>query len=452
MAWRDGSLSSFPGSADQFVIKRPFQQGANDREAASHFNHYLDACYNIEIFAQNRLGGGLLSYTSIVSSGFAFSGSGLSLSTTVITTGLSATGLVFSIPLTIPAWFGTNPFFDSTFAPAYTTYLNPTVTGDPLRGVAAGAIPDSYLNSLLAQPQAYTMIQPTGGRNFNLVVKLLAPMNYGVDFSGQLYDGFDRNASNYQFGDNWIVNAGAGPVFADAYQAGSMANGFLRLKPLYSSGPAAAGIMRVANTVLPATTTDQEVEFELVARSGALTQRRCGPMVRFQGSAASGSFYGLALNVNYTSAQASLIKVIGADLTTADRVNSNTWYTSIGSIVNLGSLFTVRTSAVQGSPVSYRLTANGTSITVSEKIGAGSWSVIASAIDSGIASGSPGFFSKRVPNYQHNNNSYHSLDAVYVRTLVPGLPLTPGSGYQLATRLVFTKVGLAQYLDVGTYT
>lgn len=449
LGYRTGALSTFPTNADQFDLKTPFN-ATGSTELADHFNHYFDAALNIETYLKTALGGQIVTYTSKSSSGLELFGGDLLLSTVLLSTNLTSTGGVYTISSTVPTQFGSNPFYDPRFSVAHAVYLTPLVSGEVVKGVTANNQDDStYLNALMNLPQAYGMVKPTGGTGFDYKLKILPSLSVGSDFTGVFFDNFNTIYGN-TLGANWVINQSAGSSPWDIYKT-TATDGVLRLwyKKKYTTSFGSL-LLRPVESIIPSTTADQEIEFELEKRDGSASwyRARLGPMVRCTGSTASANFYGVALsNTDSNTYTAQLVKILNGDLTKQD--SGDTWGLGSGTETDLGSSFivttTIQTSGAQA--VRYKLTAQGTTISFQQKIGSGGWTTLVSTTDASLSTGRPGFFVKRGGYGSSVRYVNYWIDDVYVRSL----DALPASGYKAEVRMLFALTGNTTYNDIGVY-
>lgn len=447
--FRTGALSSFSGSADDFVIKHPFQTGANSLEAAAHFNHYFDACLELEYYLTFFAGGPLTTYATQTNNGAESSGSNLRLSLQTLTQALSGSTSNIEINFTVPEFFGANPFLDSRFSITTNVFLEPNASGGVRAVSQANSQLNSFWNRLIDLPQVYYSIKPTGGRNATLVCKLVHS-SHGGSLSGEFFDSFDR-PGNTQLGYDWSESENSNQRAIEIVAINLLGRIPTRLAALQSrildNENGKAGI---AYPIPFGTSQDQEIEFELYNSEGT-TMCRAGPMIRFSGSRTNASFYGLALS-NRTSPfnVAQLVLIQGVNLDTPDEPEgNNTWVVGSGTVTELGSPFFTKNSNAYGDTIRYRLKAVGTAITVDEKIGSGGWTSKVSVTNSALTNGRPGLFvkSRRVSKSTYGR---HLIRNLYCR--VPSFtPDNPGTDYQLIVNLLFGLIGSSSYVDTGTY-
>ena len=133
--------------------------------------------------------------------------------------------------------------------------------------------------------------------------------------------------------------------------------------------------------------------------SGDNVFSRYGPMIRATGSPTSASFYCLSIgdvrssdypDKEIASRSARLFKVSDVNLSQDGPNEYNTAWSTGASVTELASAVTLPKTNVK-----FRLQAEGTLISVQSSPSPYSvWTIIASAVDSSIASGDIGFFSK----------------------------------------------------------
>lgn len=209
---RDGSLSNFPGAADQFPILWDIGQDRihgtdagtrQDLERASQWNMMFDACLNIERYAQKLFGTGFHSYNA---TGGVIHAQNLILSWNSITVPASSTANS-SYRFTVPDCFGSNPFNDWRFTVSVNTYVN-VIPSTYLKPAAAnqGAQADGdYRPEILSTYQPITFIQPVSGRVFDVLVYQLK-MHTDSQQIGQLIETCQRPATTDVLGSRWSKN------------------------------------------------------------------------------------------------------------------------------------------------------------------------------------------------------------------------------------------------------
>lgn len=352
--YRSGLTSVFPGSLDQFVIKTAFSSGGTQLPTAmikdSHWNHYFDACFNIERYLYGRLGGPIYGVTSTSSS---LMGTDVIFSTETYSVTISGSSAVISA--TVPAIFGSSPFADNGFAIKHSTYFVAAASGGAMvQGVWANnnySAPEPF-NKAIIQPQFFTSFAPTTGRNYQITVyrKDYRPYSYYQSLTDLFYTAGDGDHWNYDFNFNandngqWDIvsyqtghtiatNRTAAPILQINYTGNTTSAEFLYtnitpwIDKSYTYG-GNWGLMQlqsgVSNTggggYLVANldpSPDGEVIFQSIYTYHSYTGKLClchtqttptttaqyvgrfGPCVRFQGSLTNASFYGIAFGDYY---------------------------------------------------------------------------------------------------------------------------------------------------------
>lgn len=262
MANRDGSLSSFPSSLDDFVIKFPYNNdringtsaSRNDLERAIHFNHMFDACYKLQ--RELRVVGGAdlflpWSYTEGASSlplrDEGFSGTDIVLSYATETKTLS--GITdeaadsWEFTFQTPEIFGNDPFLDHEFAVHVDTVLNikpdhnnlyrwpdlvRSIFGLPADFHSSNFGKNHMIQQMLEGPNLYCTTYPVSGRYFKVFVEN-KPMNTNEDVRmARFYDDGARPAFTTDLGSkwanlfdpNWYNGSGRTTAFGSAFFPG----------------------------------------------------------------------------------------------------------------------------------------------------------------------------------------------------------------------------------------
>ena len=166
--YRDGSLSSFSGSKDQFPIKYPYVSvGTNPPGAlitAGDFNTYFDACINIQTYLLTKIGktfATLDNSTNKSSNGYSYKTGILGNSSHTITFSSVATLTCNTLTLNVPSSFGTTPFNNRAFG-----MIHSFVIQDPTNTFSKGhdylnLSNQEFINNLQSLPQFFVTITPT---------------------------------------------------------------------------------------------------------------------------------------------------------------------------------------------------------------------------------------------------------------------------------------------------
>lgn len=415
MANRDGSLSSFPSSADDFVIKWPLDndrilgsgQGRNDLQRSDHWNHMFDACLNLEKHTQNQVGGGIVTYAA---TGGAIGGRIMLLSYQQLTLpGSSHTSWQYN--LQVPAIFGSEPFLDWRFNLQPTVYidllpsnlLNPAAIG---LGVRADG---DYRPELTTVQHPHVRIEPTGGRNFKLHIGTHA-MHPDSQQIGTLEENCQRPGPTEQLGSKW-QRYGNYPAFGIGSQGPNPLNqGSL----MYFSSEGDYGSTNnsfwnpnwgVAYATTVGMSADQRVTFAPHSWQGdglEVGDYMCRALI---GLRVSGNFDGSldmyavaigdeALPSNGKLTTGRVLKFTNVNIhgiTQAD--SAGIVASSGGSITSLGT-FPLKTIIQNNLPnLRYTFSVSGTAITVREATDGVSYSTVFSTTDSDHTQGITGIFS-----------------------------------------------------------
>lgn len=427
MPFRDGSLSTFPDSVDQFLYKNP-----GDRELSSHFNHYFDAALNLENYLLGSLGGSLESLYSEEHSGTIIENENLLLSYVTVTGSLSGAITTVNFDLTVPARFGSTPFDDWRFSIGHSVYLN---IGSTVKGLWANRDwgQNGSLNQMINLPQLFTSFKPTGGRNYRATVNLIKFGTGGAD-PNTFYDSFERGGTSEQQspGADWVEeeNGRGFTVKTRNHSTGGQGNQSwcLWVSPERGGNPGGGWIYPSNFPV----SNDMEVEYDIYdwgftgVDSGEYYSL-AGPMVRMSGTVTNASFYGVIMGHGTAAGHAQLVKVSGVNLmenypTTyaesqrprPDSTNPNTLAGTAGTVTVLASGFTVQKSAGHATTAKYRLRAEGTTISFTENFNGGGWTSLASVTDSTLTSGKMGLW---VKSLNGATDRIYALRNVYCRIL-----------------------------------
>lgn len=415
MDYRDGSLSSYPTSADDFEIVWPFGQdrilgtgaGRDDLEQAVHFNKLADGALNLEKAIQNRVAGHVRTYENRAAGGTLSTPSTLLLSTAFYTLPVSGTGLPwYEFTLDIPSQFGANPLYNWRFSITPTVYLSTGQAASSVRGV--GQLADyemSFVEPLNTYPHLCTMIMPVTGQatKYKLCIKALALSDQATSLSSNTFSDFQsvnaRAMESQNLGPGWIQYGDDNAAAIAAYSNTDTAPG--SLLALSSQGTILGASTRSVQgnygvmypAVFPAT-ADHEIRFRpykffLAASETSGVSNRVGFYVRGSGNEVSPSFYCLTIGEQTTLAGSLPGTGFLYRVRNYDAFDTDVEYTS-------GILSTVTTSAsflgscplhFQSEPgsgnVLYSLRATGDVIDVRESVNNGSsWTTLLTFTDS----------------------------------------------------------------------
>ena len=475
---RQGQLSSFPTSADQFAVKVPYdnskttaEQDADAIEQSNHFNHMFDAAVKIENYVLSGSGG----VGGLVVSKYSYPVDpndvvhpNLKMAYATIT--LSMTGNTITATALVPAAFGDEPFKNKGFSMSHSTYVTPRGATSAVEGIWAntnwGA--NGPFNDTFKWYQFFNMIRPVTGRTFELTVTNL-PLHSTSESvqptftDNMVYTSSDPNSiQNIPSRTGW--NGSATNRGLIALSSSKYGDGYAYWKCYceYNDNKAYGWIWPKS---LPENLTNSYVEFEVYqsvyetnedrAQSFIDTNEiysRLGPMVRANGTLASASFYCLAIGdvardslagAGKTRIQESrtgrLLKVIGTNLSTAPAGKPTS-----GTAWSTGTTVTVLASAVDLNTANrrYRLQASGTTISVLQADSPySSWSVAASATDATLASGMSGFFAQAMDDSSARGITFKNDLTI---TSLTSSPLT------VSTQLLFLQVEPESKLTMDT--
>jgi hypothetical protein len=166
--FRDGSLSTFSGALDQFVIKTPYNTGgtspATSLVKAEHINHYFDACIRIQQYLKTKLGKNLATLdnsTQKAPNGYTYGSAKLAYTSHTMTMSSASTLTITEQVLNVPASFGTTPFNNRTFTIAPTLVIKDSLNLFS-QGISYYDLSDQdYISNLQSLPQFYVTIHPT---------------------------------------------------------------------------------------------------------------------------------------------------------------------------------------------------------------------------------------------------------------------------------------------------
>lgn len=322
MPYRDGSLSSFPTSLDNFDITWPFGQdringtgaGRDDLEQAEHFNHLFDGALQTEKYIQNRVAGSIKAYGTRTEGGALSPTGALQMSVALYTLPVTGTGSPwYEYTLDIPTQFGSNPMYNWRFSIVPSVYLSTGQTASSIQGVATNTeLRYSYLGALNSMPQLITMVMPATGQptKYKLCIKPLALGENTLSLSGKSFSDFQsadaRESATQNLGPGWITAGDDNAMAVAHYDLVSNSPG--SLLALSSQGSILGGTMAQstvgnAGIGVPATipsTADHEVRFRPFEYSNAQREtsgvlNRVGFFVRWNGDSETPSFYCLTI-------------------------------------------------------------------------------------------------------------------------------------------------------------
>lgn len=408
MNFRDGSLSSFPASVDSFPVLSP-----GDTELSSHFNRYFDACFTLEDYLLGTIGGSLASKYSSEYGSETISGGNLLLSYASSTTTISGAVSSIVFNLTVPAQFGSSPFDDWRFSMGHTVYLD---SSSDISGMWANRDwgQGGPLSQMFNWPQFFTVIRPTGGRNYTATVNVIK-FGAGGWGSSELYDSFTRtgNAEQQDAGPDWYEQetGRAFTVKKRNFSSGGQGNQAWCLHVSSERGGNPGGGWIYPRNFPDA--ADMEVEFdtydwEFSGVGSGKYYNLAGVMLRTSGDITSAAFYGLVLGHATAQGSAQIVKVSGVNLLenyptnvsennrpAPDATHATTLAGTAGTVTSLVSGFAIRHSPTGGSTTSlYRFRAEGTTISLKENYNGGGWTTLASVTDATLTSGKMGFWTK----------------------------------------------------------
>jgi hypothetical protein len=323
-------------------------------------------------------------------------------------------GNTISATAMVPSSFDVEPFKTKGFAMGHNIYVSTRSSSASLKGVWGGVNwgDDGPFNAMMALPQFFTLIRPVSGRKFEVTVTNFpfhsTSENVNASFSDSLTFAGPGESQDLSSRNGWTGASHNGGVIVNLTKSSEK---ILELKCEYKDDPSYgyAYSTKLANNL-----TNCYIEFgpikETIFDSRYIDSlevySRFGPMVRFNGTLSNASFYALAIgdvnSNNYSSddetgsRSARLVRVQSTDL-------SYNW--SGRSYAYAGSAWSpsATVSALWASDITlqkgnkYRLKAVSTLISVEQSAPPySSWSVIASAVDSTIASGAIGIFSQNV--------------------------------------------------------
>lgn len=165
--YRDGTLSSFSGSTDQFPIKYPYvSTGSNPPGAliqAVDYNFYFDACIKIQQYLKTKLGKtfATLDNSTTKTNGYTYKAGILGTSSHTITFSSVNSLTCNTLTLNVPASFGTTPFNNRAFGIIHTFVLQDN-TNTFSRGIDyLNLANQEFINNLQSLPQFFVTVTPT---------------------------------------------------------------------------------------------------------------------------------------------------------------------------------------------------------------------------------------------------------------------------------------------------
>lgn len=462
---RTGSLSSFPDSLDQFVIKQPYDetkslgtQSNASIEKAAHVNHMFDACYNIEQYLRFKLGGPVVSHTTDSTSEV--------YTPTLLMSYMTLTGVIsgttVSLSGTVPSNMGNNPFDDTAFSVSHNLYLG--------NGTGASSY-ESYLfnNSsqdtgdyLLTGLNLFSYVLPgTGnsGRDFTFSVTnfpLHSTSTNGLIFSDSLktnvYQGYESLASRPRWYGNLngvesvvLSHPSTMQVSWGAYWAGPVDNAaFLTLRS-HITDFNTTGVGGWAYPFTQPETANAKIKFGTIqdtqidlADYDSTVYARVGPAIRMKGSPTSASFYCVALgdvqvnlSDNTQRFKGRVLKIENADLINDHTSTVGSWGSG-ATVTNLGATYDFSNQSL-----SYVFQVSGAVVSVWGEDASGGISGRVDYTDGSPLSGvgHSGFFCKSVGLPAYANKAYVLKGPITIT------PYSSGSGsYEpFEVQLLFVK-------------
>jgi len=442
------SDSTFPVSADNFVIKQSFDGSlpAEDQPAealikAAHWNHYFGACQNIEAYLLNtaQYGNPILGTNNPASS----FGTDVLLGSTTYTGTVTGTT---SFTLTVPSAYGNTPFADHGFSLGHTIYIKPTsVTAANVKGYWANRNQafDPFFD-LVDDTYAYGSVEPVSGRvyKYHVVLKNLIPTSirtqawidnltdmalaqWRTDFGGKSSNSFYKESSD-------------GPLFIVSQRITGGAAWTYKATKLNAS-------------------TDSEIiikDFNLYDPSTGVTEitNRGGIAVKMSGTPNSASFYGLSIgdyvggNFPASGATARIFRVSSWNIASSGGTvaTSADWSYVNPSEPGCSGSASAITPFINLTPVRsnyIKLKIVSSTITLASSVNGSTWTDIVAVTDPSTAVSGPGYagvWSAYVPNGQDrrwltiNSNS----SAITARNLA-----VADTQFDINLRLMYCKIG-----------
>jgi hypothetical protein len=431
----DGILSDFnrtPGQLDEFRIKEAFTgdtSNLDSLEQAADWNQYFDACLRIEAYLKNRIGGPLQTGESGETDKIGSPNLYMSYETLSVP---NVSGTVTTVGGTVPSEFGDNPFKDHRFGILHSLYIDQGST--PISGVYANKPNNNsgYLNDLMDLPQYYLSITPTAsdgtGRDFTASVLKVDP--FGTVFSDNFYrvgsptwwdaaDGDPETLWTYPLGSNYTTTVKYDrPAFACVERTqyvyppqNGRGGGGKRWSLIISNerGTYETGGLCLVNTFSSCSDMHCDFQFHDVAGDSVENEHPLGSgiVLRFQGTAAGASGYGLYWGAYLPDAgplsegwyRVQIVKLNGIDLRHMDWPTGRSAYENPylrGKILNIsGSDYhTLTFGGSGGVPHFYRFQVAGNTISLKRRSGSGPWTTVLTTTDSSISSGQVGFFAE----------------------------------------------------------
>lgn len=186
---RDGSLSSFPGSLDQFKIKKSYNkdialnlQHEDALERAAHFNHMFDAVYKIQQHLYRKIGYPLVTRNSTATGDQIARFEYASMTIPVSGTSATASG-------SLPSGMS---FYSNTFSVGHNVYCGFPGGSSLTEGIWANHNWGNFgpSNDMMAWAQYFVSIAPLSSSTFNLTVTKLPIHGTGSGSTGSFVDTF----------------------------------------------------------------------------------------------------------------------------------------------------------------------------------------------------------------------------------------------------------------------
>jgi hypothetical protein len=455
---RTGSLSSFPTSVDQFVIKKPIdnqkalsQQTTDSLERANHVNHMFDAMYKIESHVLGGSGGIGASVVTRYATGVTNSSTdvyGSNLKMGYSTLSITMTGNTVTVTGVVPSSFGTNPFYAKGFAMSHNFYLNsPEVSGGLYANKGWGEA--GPFNEMIKFHQFFTFVRPltgSAGRQFEVMVKNFPFHSTSEQLSSTFTDTLLNYAFDYQ------------PLWQRSGWSGTGSNQAIAAKKTVIAGittffmACETPITESYGWVWPSKLdkmSDSYVEWGPITATNSYSATtgdrftRLGPMARANGTVNNATFYCVAIGdvPNNTAGLTGdlrkfgrILKVTGANLAVA----ATGWATSTATHFTNGATSSSGFYWFGDVQARYRLKCE--SVTGSAKITIetanapySSWTTLYGPFYDGsspLASGYSGFFSQATTAtdaYSQQNNSLRFVEfngSVVVSNLLSNTQIT----------------------------
>lgn len=166
--YRDGTLSTFSGVKDQFLIKYPYvSTGMNPPGAlitATDFNTYFDACIKIQQYLNTKIGKTFTTLDNTTprsSDGFTPNVGVLGTSSHTITFSAAATLTCNNVVLNVPAAFGATPFNNRAFGIIHSFVLVDSTNTFSKGHDYLNLSNQDFVSSLQNLPQFFVTVTPT---------------------------------------------------------------------------------------------------------------------------------------------------------------------------------------------------------------------------------------------------------------------------------------------------